>query len=189
MKFKRRRYIVNKSLQVRFTLFFVISCLLGSIAATVAFNYFALKKFEDIIWRSHINVKTTGELVKPLFMYINAIDIGFVSILLIIMGILMIKKASGPIYRMITDIMKVANGNLSVDMTLRQRDEFKDTADELNNMVRNLRGRFKAISERYSRISNTIESHEELNKKRLGLIHKNIEDIEEEIKKFSVMEK
>jgi len=137
-----------------------------------------------------MNVKTTGELIKPLFMYINVIDIGFVSTLLIIISILMIRKASGPLYRMITDIMKVTNGNLSVDITLRQKDEFKDVANELNNMVRNLRSRFKVINERYSGISRTVENHGELNNKEsLGFVHKNIKGIEEEINKFSVKAK
>lgn len=187
MKFKRRRYVVNKSLQVRYTLFFVISCLLGSIIATIAFNYLALKKFEALIWRTHINVKTTGEIVKPIFMYINAIDTLFVSILLIIIGILMIRKTAGPIYRMITDIMKVANGDLSVDITLRQKDEFKDVANELNNMVRNLRGRLKVISEKYSGISRSIERYKALDSKEgLESIYKNIKTVEEEINKIIV---
>jgi methyl-accepting chemotaxis protein len=137
-------------------LIFVLVSLVGSIIADVAFDFFALKKLESLMWTSHINVKTTGEFLKPIFIYITIFSLIFVSILFILVAIRMIRKTSGPLYRMANDIMKVTDGNLSIKITLRQKDEFKDVANELNNMLRELRERFKIINDRYIEISRSI---------------------------------
>lgn len=191
MKFRRRRYIVNAGLQMRFTLLFVLVSLLGSIVAIAAFNFLALRKLEAIMWSTHISLKTTGELINPIFMYVNIISFLFVTIMLIITGIWMIRKTSGPLYRISKDIIKVANGDLSTSITLRQKDEFKDIVYELNIMVKNIREKFNIISEKYMSISKSIgELKKEISNaesiKNYNSILKNIEGLETEMNSFKL---
>jgi methyl-accepting chemotaxis protein len=195
MKFRRRRYIINAGLQMKFTLSFVLVSLLGSIVAVTAFNFLALRKLETLMWSTHISVKTTGELIKPLFISVNIINFLFVSILLIITGIWMIRKVSGPLHGMSKDIMRVANGDLSISITLRQKDVFKDTAYELNIMVKSIRERFEIISEKYRDISKSIgefkekASNTEASIKDYNSILKNIESLETEMNSFKLRQK
>ncbi len=77
MKFIRRRYIVDAGLQMKFIISFVLVSLLGSVAAVVAFNFFALRKMETLMLSTHISAKTTGELIGPLFVYVNIISFLF----------------------------------------------------------------------------------------------------------------
>jgi methyl-accepting chemotaxis protein len=195
MKFRRRRYIVNAGLQMKFTLLFVLVSLLSSIVAIAAFNFLALRKLEAIMWSTHISLKTTGELINPIFMYVNITNFLFVTIMLIITGIWMIRKTSGPLYRISKDIIKVANGDLSTSITIRQKDEFKDIASELNIMIKSIRDRFEIISEKYMSISKSIGEFKEKSNNTEALIKdynsilKNIEGLETEMNSFKLRQK
>lgn len=195
MKFIRRRYIVDAGLQMRFTLLFVLVSLLGSIVAMVAFNLLAFRELKALIWSTHISAKTTGELIGPLFVYVNIISFLFVSVLLIITGIWMIRKVSGPLYGMSKDIIRVTNGDLLTSITLRQKDKLKDVAYELNIMVKSIRERFNIISEKYMGISKSIGglkkeiSNTGATIKDCNSILKNIEGLEAEINSFKLRQK
>lgn len=197
MKFRRRRYIVDAGLQMKFTILFVLVSLLGSVVAVAAFNFFALRKLEPLMWSTHISAKSTGELIGPLFVYVNIIGFLFVSVLLIIAGIWMIRKVSGPLYRMSKDIMKVTNGDLSARIILRQKDMLKDIAHELNIMIKSIRERFNIISEKYMGISESIgefkfkekTSNTEALIKDYNSVLKNVESLETEINSFKLRQK
>ena len=160
MIFKRRKYIVDKRFQGKFILFFVIISSISSIIATVVFNHIALKRLESIIWSAHISVKTTDEVIGSLFIYVNIIAFLVVSFLLILTGIWMVRKTSGFLYVISKNIMRVANGDLSVSIGLRQKDEFNDVVSSLNDMIKKLRERFSDIKQRYGEISAYIRDIE-----------------------------
>ncbi len=194
MKFRRRRYIINAGLQMKFIISFVLVSLLGSIAAVAAFNFFALRKLETLMWSTHISAKTTGELIGPLSVYVNIISFLFVSVLLIIIVIWMIRKVSGPLYRMSKDIMRVADGDLSTSIILRQKDELKDVAHELNIMIKSIREKFNIISEKYTGISRSIgrlkkEISNTESIKDYNSILKDIEGLETEMNSFKLRQK
>ena len=160
MIFKRRKYIVDKRFQGKFILFFVIISSISSIIATVVFNHIALKRLESIMWSAHISVKTTDEVIGSLFIYVNIIAFLVVSFLLILTGIWMVRKTSGFLYVLSKNIMRVANGDLSVSIGLRQKDEFNDVVSSLNDMIKKLRERFSDIKQRYGEISAYIRDIE-----------------------------
>jgi len=192
MKFRRYRYLINAGLQMKFIILFVLISLLGNIVAVAAFNFFALRKLEPLMGSIHISAKTTGELITSLLVYVNIISFLFVSALLISTVIWMIRKVSAPLYRMSKDIMRVANGDLSTSITLRQKDVFKDTAYELNFMVKSIRDKFNIISEKYMGISKSVGGFKEKTSNTETLIKdynsvlKNIESLETDMNSFKL---
>lgn len=160
MIFKRRKYIVDKRFQGKFILFFVIISSISSIIATVVFNHIALKRLESIMWSAHISVKTTDEVIGSLFIYVNIIAFLVVSFLLILTGIWMVRKTSDFLYVISKNIMRVANGDLSVSIDLMQKDEFNDVVSSLNDMIKKLRERFFNIKQQYGEISAYIRDIE-----------------------------
>ena len=192
MRFRRKKIIITAGIQMKITLIFVFIALIGSVAATFAFNYFAMKELESIIWSTHIAVKDTGEIIGPLFIYINIIDFLFVFTLLAIASVWMIKKTTGPLFRMSKDIMKAANGDLSVEVALRQKDEFKETAAELNSMIINIRDRFKTVKEKHLEVSESLEElkraagNPDIAGSNYNKVLRNIKEFEEEIGFFQI---
>ncbi len=156
MKFRRRKYLISASLQIRYSVLFVIIAVLGNFCAVAVFNTLASKKLESVIWSTHISIKSTDQLIAPLFIYVNAATFAFITILLIISGIWMIRNSSGPLYRMSRDINKIAEGDLSINISLREKDEFQDVAIDLNHMTEKLRTDFSSIKENCLNISQSL---------------------------------
>jgi methyl-accepting chemotaxis protein len=153
MKYRRRRYIVSSGFQWRFVLGFVAVALMGSAVATVFFNLFALRRLEELRWSASVAAQSTGEVLKPLFIYANLFSLLFVAVLLVITGILMMRRVNGPLYRIAEDLKMIGEGNLSSTIILRKRDEFRDVAVALNEMLEKLRVGFSELREKYEEIS------------------------------------
>jgi len=156
MKFRRRKYLINAGMQIRYSVLFVIIAILGNICAVAIFNILASKKLDSVIWSTHINVESTGQLIGPLFIYVNTATFAFITILLILSGIWMIRNSSGPLYRMARDINKIAEGDLSTNISLREKDEFQDVAIDLNHMTEKLRADFSSTKENCLNISKSL---------------------------------
>ena len=187
MKIRRRKYFINARLQMRFAVFFLIISLVGNIAAVAAFNMLAMDKIDALLWSSHIDITSTNELVGPLFIQVNLINLAFVTVLLLLTGTWMMKRTTGPIYRMSQDIKTFTEGDLTSRIILRNKDEFADVAGELNNMAESLRERFAGIRDRYSSISESTgalikgDGNKEEALRNCDLILKSIEELETEI--------
>ncbi len=192
MIFRRRKYLVSSNFQLKFILTFLIISLLSSIAAVVVFNVLAMKELEAQIWSVHISAQSTGDILKPLFIKVNIISLICISALLVVIAFLVIRKTAGPLYRMSNDIRRIADGDLSAGVSLREKDEFKDVADTLNSMTQYLRTEFSSMSEKYNDISLLLgnlskpsgEGH--VSPKDYDAVMKNIADIESKVNKFQL---
>jgi len=162
MKFRRRNYIINKKMQLRYSLLFVLASFAGSILAVTLFNTLAVRRLETLIWKSHLNIQSTGEVIKPLALYVNIADFLFVLLLLVLIGSWMIRKTSGPLFRISRDIDQIGSGDLSRNIVLRRKDEFKDVADDLNSMTGKLRKSFFEIREGYTLVSESVRHLKEV---------------------------
>lgn len=174
---------------MKVTLVFLLISLLGSMVSTFTFNFFAMRKFEALMWSTHISVNDTGEIIRPLFVYINIANFLFLSVMLVIAVVWMMKIKSGPIYRMNRDITKVADGDLSVNINLRQKDEFQDVAAVLNDMTGKIRERFGVIIGTYADVSQSLSKLKggtEDAERAYGPVLRNISELEAELRKFKV---
>lgn len=192
MKSRRHTYIVDRKLQFRYILMFVLACLAGSMASLTLFNMLAMKRLDALIWSTHLNVESTGEILRPLSLYVNIADFIFVLLLLLLIAKWMIAKTSGPLYRMSNDVRKISGGDLSTEITLRQTDDFQSTAGELDKMTRSLRERFTIINEKYKAISGrirNIQGHspdDKVESSGYNLLLGKIEELEKELDRFTL---
>lgn len=156
MKFRRRTYITDTKLQVKFTIIFVLISFIASVISVAVFNFFAVKELEALAWSTHLDINSTGEIIKPLFSYVNIANFLFIAVLLLITGMWMMKKTTGPLYRMSKDINRIADGDLSANISLRRKDEFQDTSDELNRMTESIREGFEIINSKYEDVAEKV---------------------------------
>jgi methyl-accepting chemotaxis protein len=156
MKFRRRKYIVSSRFQWKFVIVFVTVALMGSVAATVFFNLLALERLEELRWSAFVTVQSTSEVLRPFFISANLFSLIFVSVLLVITGAWMLRKVNGPIYRIMQDLKTIGEGNFSSAIILRQKDEFKDVAVALNEMLDGTRERFGEFRARHEEISQAL---------------------------------
>jgi methyl-accepting chemotaxis protein len=169
---------------------FVVITLLVNIISIGVFNYIALQQMEDVIWSSHIHIETTGEIMNSLFIYVNIINVCFITCALILMGYWMKRKTAGPLMSMAEDIDKMKEGDLISSVALRKKDAFQDVALVIDNMRERMRDRFERISTQHNEVSASIKNLAELkgHSKSLAaeseIIHKKIKKLEEELRKL-----
>ncbi len=156
MKYNRRRYLIRTGFQWRFVLGFIAVALMGNLAATLAFNSLAINRLEELRWSVFMSDKSTGEALLHLFLYVNLSNVLFVSALLVITGAWMLRKMNGPIYRITEGLRLIKDGDFSSHIILRQKDEFRDVAEALNEMADRTRDRFSRFQAEYEGVSQAL---------------------------------
>lgn len=156
MKYRRRTYIVSSGFQWKFVIVFVTVALMGSVAATVFFNFFALERLEELRWSAFVTVQSTSEVLRPFFIYANLFSLIFVLGLLAVTGAWMLRKVNGPIYRIMQDLKTIGEGNFSSAIILRKKDEFRDVAAALNEMLEGMRAKLSEFRAGHEEISQAL---------------------------------
>ncbi len=190
--YRRRNYFINKDFQGRFVLIFVALASIGGLMAVGLFNYLAQKRIDLIMYSIHIPAKRINELLSSDMLYANLFSFFIVLFFLIAAINRLSLSISGPLYRIRKDLKEIARGDLSFNITLRYKDEFKDFASELNNMIENLReyftqtGKDIEIIDRYVREIERNDDKRDLIKLKNQHIKEHIEELIKRTEQFKV---
>jgi len=150
---KRKIYFIKKNFQTRFILRFVAVAAGWSAASLLLFFYLANEKLEEVRYSSHIDISTTGELLMPVTIGVLA------SSLLLFAGVLgyaihtLLHRLSGPLGQIRRDLARISSGDLTSDIVLRENDEFRDLAADLEEMRRELLQRIARLKEQQATLS------------------------------------
>lgn len=139
---RRRRYIIKKEFQLRYIGLIMSIMLLSAIISgyTIYYNSWVF------LGEKLANVYPQGQLVS-IFRSVNLrlfINLIFVSMLCIGIGIIASHRIAGPVYRMIKFLDTVRSGDYSQRLHLRKRDELKDLAEAINRLVEKLESEKKS---------------------------------------------
>jgi methyl-accepting chemotaxis protein len=182
----RKQFIVNTGMQLKFTLVFVCIALAGCLFSVTIFNYLSIQKIESLLWSTHFSLQSTSEIIRPFFIFTNIVGFLFVALLLSLTGFWMLRKTEGPLLRISKDLMEMTDGNLSKKIMLRQKDEFRDIAVELNTMTGALRDRLVILRNKHGEILVQSEKINDLSDKDTAdALLKNIGELRQEIQALS----
>jgi methyl-accepting chemotaxis protein len=150
---KRKIYFIKKDFQSRFILRFVAVSTVWLAASVLLFFYLAHKKLEEIRYSSHIDIRTTSELLMPVTVSALAVSLLIFACILGYAIHTLLHRLSGPLDQIRRDISRIAGGDLTSDIILRKKDEFQDLAADLEKMRTVLRERFARIKEQQAMLS------------------------------------
>jgi len=132
-KIRRRTYIVGGSYQIKHIVF-ILAVTLGFTLVSVLITYYAvynvfIKALEQIYSQPYIQ-----EILHILHINI-AVKIALLIPVVIVIGIFLSHRVAGPLYRIGKSLDDMAQGDYSFIVRLRKRDEFKNLAAKLNNVI------------------------------------------------------
>ena len=133
-RYRRRRLIVRKRFQLRYAALIFSAILLSALVSgyTIYYNLWLL------LGEKLSNVYPQGRLVD-IFRSVNirlTINMVLVSVACIGISIVTSHKIAGPVHRIIKFLKDVTeSSNYSQRITLRKKDELKDLAEAINNLV------------------------------------------------------
>jgi methyl-accepting chemotaxis protein len=143
--YRRRNYLTKKAFQARFILPFFAAASLANIIAVIVFIILARRRIDDLLFSMYLPPVTAGALLSPAAFIAGGVAVVGVIILLLWAARGMYNKISAPLHMIRNDLQKIGTGDLSFKVTLRDIDEFKDFADEVNTMTGELKLRFTRL--------------------------------------------
>lgn len=157
-KFKRRQYLVDKKLQLKYVVLTIILLLLYS------FLFAAILFIPHILGLSSGNTLEEQTRAARTLLNLHASvwpALGFVIVILSGISIFITHKVAGPVYRFRKVLAEVADGNLDISIQLRKRDDLHDLAEDMNKVIGELRDFVQTLQEDHETISACIEELEE----------------------------
>ena len=127
--YARKKYVINKDLQLRLMFKFLLSLLLISFVIVWNFYY--------ATWTMLANdLRGLGLSVLKSSISIRMVILSCCLILVFTtFSIFLSHRIAGPIYKIKTVIDKMAKGDLPPSVVLRKNDEFKELAESVNNLL------------------------------------------------------
>ena len=177
-KRKRRHYFINPGFQSRFLLIIFGSALL--ILAVIAGNMYM------VIWNNISDgIITHGtQDIDAVFARSNQIFFLRLTVLIILLGILSVflsHKIAGPLFRLQTILKKIKKRDISMLVRFRNNDEFKELAEEADDMVGGLN---QALLEARHLLNNMESLVEKSEKDQENISSESIRNITEQFKAF-----
>jgi methyl-accepting chemotaxis protein len=154
--YKRKQYIVAPQFQLRYVgLILMLVFLTGILCAYVVY-YTSMILLGDKL----ANVYPQGRLISTVNMVNMRILLSLILItpLVVVIGIYASHKIAGPIYRIEKYLNGMANGDISMPLTLRKNDELTSLADGINRLAESMKTTIRNEKEHLSRLSTELDN-------------------------------
>ena len=157
-KRKLRSVLIHKPMQREFTL--VVMSLLIISALTVGFVIHQTIR-EALMGGGYRFGKISAYEVMSDVSYDLIVRVSFVLfvtlLVIAVFGVFFLHRVAGPVYRFRSILRRVSKGEVPDEFRLREGDFFTDTAEDLNQVLRKLRGRRQEIEACQKRLERAMQ--------------------------------
>jgi HAMP domain-containing protein len=171
---RRRNYFIKKGFQtsfiVKFCLLLILACLIMSLVSYLFMGNTSTTSFENL----RFTVKSTSDFMMPILISSGITAVVLVSIATIAIVLFISHRIAGPLYRLEKSLEELGEGDLTVDVHLRQADEIKALADTLNKTIKNLKEPIATSKAKAEELEAEVASLREMLRKK-GLSDNDIE--------------
>ena len=184
---KRRIYYLKNTAQTKFIVRFLVVSLVGGLFAVTAFNLLAAKKIDAVLYSMRMPKVTAGGLLWNEMLYTNIFVAVFVILVFIWTARGLFVKVHGPLKKLTSDLSKVTCGELSLKVSLREKDEFKDVAEELNTAISGIRQRVNDVRAANDRLLACVEVQDSTGgRPDLGQVRESLQELTKAMGSFTL---
>lgn len=183
---RRRNYFIDKKFQGEFITKFCSLVVIGSFLSGIIIYWVCGKSFTTAFVNSRLVIKSTADFIIPAVLLSSVVVIISVGIATIIITLLTSHRIAGPLYRIQKDIEELSSGNLRIKFNLRQRDELKALAGNLEIMTRNLQAKIAGLKNSLSELSSEVERLKAEKSIEAKAVEENLSLIKKELDTFTV---
>ncbi|MEW6101567.1 MAG: hypothetical protein AB1481_04660 [Candidatus Omnitrophota bacterium] len=134
-KNRRRNYFIKRKFQVNFILKFCTLIVIGSFLSTVIIYLLTGKTLTTVFENSRLVIKSTADFILPATLLSSALVVIIIGAFTILITLFSSHRIAGPLYRMEKDIQELSSGNLKIKFSLRDSDELKALAENLQKLA------------------------------------------------------
>jgi methyl-accepting chemotaxis protein len=152
--YKRRRIrIVRMKFQMDFILKFCAIIILAALIIAAIVYALSISSTTTVFENSRLTVKSTADFILPLLILSSLAAIIGAGAVTIIVTLFISHRIAGPLYRLEKDIAEVNNGNLTVEIHVRKKDELQELARSLNQMLKSIRSTLSELNKEIKSIT------------------------------------
>jgi methyl-accepting chemotaxis protein len=133
--FRRRNYFTKKDFQTRFILPFLLASSLANILSVTLFVVLARNKIDGLLYSMRMPSHNIGALLAPAALIASLVAVITVSLSFLWVAWRRYYIIAGPLQQIRADLHRIGAGDLSPRISLRERDEFRDFAEQINAMA------------------------------------------------------
>ncbi|MBI1810752.1 MAG: hypothetical protein HY035_08015 [Nitrospirae bacterium] len=166
--YKRRHYFINRRLQGRFTIYFLILGLFITVSASMLIWHFSAKEFDRLIYRSHISPITPWEVVFPVMIKTVAISTAALVIAAYLFAHLIFKRISARLLSFNDALKNIGEGNL----TLTNLDNgIKEINEPLKLLTETMKQDITSLQAARKGMQNLVEKMEKTQQEKVTLLN------------------
>jgi methyl-accepting chemotaxis protein len=161
-KYKRRRFLIKRALQVKLLLgyfFFIIS---GGIFFIVLMGFFTTESMIISYNSNNMEIVQTPLTLLKQSLSSQWIFLSVGALVLAIMAVRITHRVAGPLFRFEQALDNMLSGDLSDTINLRSKDEGKELAGKLNSFNKELSNNIQKVSKESIAIAALIDQVQEL---------------------------
>lgn len=139
---RRRKILIDKPLQIRYTIMVVILIIVYSVLLTYTVHSNSTTTTNMVLELIENRPELEDKLrsVDMVTVSISVIGMGVATLIIMYLGIFSTHKVAGPIYRFKKHLSSIQEGNFSVRTHLRKHDMLNELADDFNQASERLKG-------------------------------------------------
>lgn len=142
---QHKRKILNIAVKKEFQRWLLVRILgavtLSALVAAVILYFYSNQEIGASFYTAHIKIRRVSDLLLPVIAAGSAVSL----ISGMLLALFLPQKIAGPLFRIEQDLERLGEGDLTVQVTLRDGDTLKDFATIINMNIDDLRLRVKEV--------------------------------------------
>ncbi len=149
LAFKRRQYFIQKTFQTKIIIRFILILIFGSVITGMGLYFLAANELETRLYTAHMTITNTREILLPTIILTTVIVFILLSLITIYTVLYLSHKIAGPLYKFEKITEEIGKGNLTVDVTLRKKDELIHLQNAFERMLESLQYKIGVLKKNY----------------------------------------
>lgn len=158
---RRRNYFIKKDLQGKYMFSFFVFVIAGSIIFTLIFSLLSSDTLTIVYENYNLKIGKTPLMLLKEILSAHWIFIIVGGLAVLILSMFLTHRFAGPIFRFERSIDEITNGNLNFQIKLREKDEGKELANKINQMILMFSDNLKEMKKISEEIRNALDSIQE----------------------------
>lgn len=185
-KFIRKKVFVDRKFQMKFLGNIFMAILLIMILLAIFFIYSTSSEMKGSVYSKIVKIKNTNEIIMPVVIRVSLLILLFGGSIALYKLLRYSHQIIGPMVRFKRYLKNLGNGDFTISLKFRKRDELQDLADLLTKTSKKLNKRISSIKKHFFILRKLVKEKgiKRINNKEIRLLEDSIDTIEFILKDF-----
>ncbi len=145
-RYKRKTLLIKRAFQLKFVGVFVGLLFAGAAVSGIMLYLLATREIKVSLASAHLAMRSTWDILLPAVIVTHITTVVLIAIATVFFVMYYTNRVAGPLYRLEQTAKTIGDGDLTVQVRFRERDEISDFREAFQSMVDSLALRIEAFN-------------------------------------------